>query len=61
VQETKNVRTFSRGDPRQERNGPDFIAPTHCTGWKEINEFAREMPEPFILNCVGTTYLFDSL
>jgi 7,8-dihydropterin-6-yl-methyl-4-(beta-D-ribofuranosyl)aminobenzene 5'-phosphate synthase len=41
--------------------GPDFIAPTHGTGWKAINEFAREMPDQFILNCAGTTYLFDSL
>jgi 7,8-dihydropterin-6-yl-methyl-4-(beta-D-ribofuranosyl)aminobenzene 5'-phosphate synthase len=41
--------------------GPDFIAMTHCTDWKAINDFAREMPDQFILNCVGTTYLFDSL
>lgn len=37
---------------------PDYIAPMHCTGWKAINQFAREMPESFILNSVGTTYLF---
>ena len=40
--------------------GPDYIAPTHCTGWKAVNEFAREMPDPFLLNCVGTTYVFES-
>jgi 7,8-dihydropterin-6-yl-methyl-4-(beta-D-ribofuranosyl)aminobenzene 5'-phosphate synthase len=40
--------------------GPDFIAPNHCTGWKGINEFAREMPDQFILNSVGTTCLFES-
>jgi len=40
--------------------GPDYIVPTHCTGWKAINEFAREMPDQFLLNCVGTTYVFES-
>jgi len=38
--------------------GPEYIIPTHCTGWKAINQFAKEMPEQFILNTVGTTYIF---
>jgi 7,8-dihydropterin-6-yl-methyl-4-(beta-D-ribofuranosyl)aminobenzene 5'-phosphate synthase len=38
--------------------GPDYIVPTHCTGWRAINQFATEMPEQFILNTVGTTYIF---
>jgi 7,8-dihydropterin-6-yl-methyl-4-(beta-D-ribofuranosyl)aminobenzene 5'-phosphate synthase len=38
--------------------GPDYIFPTHCTGWRAINQFAREMSEQFILNTVGTTYIF---
>jgi 7,8-dihydropterin-6-yl-methyl-4-(beta-D-ribofuranosyl)aminobenzene 5'-phosphate synthase len=38
---------------------PDFIVPMHCTGWKAINQFAKEMPEQFILNAVGTTYVFQ--
>jgi 7,8-dihydropterin-6-yl-methyl-4-(beta-D-ribofuranosyl)aminobenzene 5'-phosphate synthase len=38
---------------------PDYIAPMHCTGWKAINRFAQEMPERFILNSVGTTYVFQ--
>lgn len=37
---------------------PDFIAPMHCTGWNAINCFAREMPDQFILNSVGSTYVF---
>jgi len=37
---------------------PDYIVPMHCTGWKAINQFAREMPEQFILNNVGSTYIF---
>ena len=40
------------------RIGPDFVVPMHCTGWKAINQFAEEMPEQFLLNSVGTTYLF---
>jgi len=35
---------------------PDVIVPMHCTGWKAIGQFAREMPEAFILNTVGTSY-----
>ncbi|HEY9206972.1 MAG TPA: MBL fold metallo-hydrolase [Candidatus Methanoperedens sp.] len=38
---------------------PDFVVPMHCTGWKAINQFAMEMPEQFILNTVGTTYVFQ--
>jgi 7,8-dihydropterin-6-yl-methyl-4-(beta-D-ribofuranosyl)aminobenzene 5'-phosphate synthase len=39
--------------------GPDFVVPMHCTGWKAINQFAKEMPERFLLNSVGTTYVFQ--
>jgi 7,8-dihydropterin-6-yl-methyl-4-(beta-D-ribofuranosyl)aminobenzene 5'-phosphate synthase len=38
---------------------PDYIVPMHCTGWKAINRFAEKMPESFILNSVGTTYIFQ--
>ena len=40
--------------------GPDFIAPMHCTGWKAINQFAEKMDQQFLLNSVGTTYVFQS-
>jgi len=39
---------------------PDFIIPMHCTGWNAINRFSVEMPDQFILNSVGTTYLFPA-
>ena len=39
--------------------GPEYVVPTHCTGWKATNCFAEEMPEQFILNTVGTTYVFQ--
>lgn len=40
------------------RINPDYIVPMHCTGWKAITQFAKEMPQSFILNTVGTTYMF---
>jgi 7,8-dihydropterin-6-yl-methyl-4-(beta-D-ribofuranosyl)aminobenzene 5'-phosphate synthase len=35
---------------------PDYIVPTHCTGFEAIGAFAREMPDQFILNTAGTRY-----
>jgi len=46
IEETKKLR-------------PDYIVPMHCTGWNAISQFAREMPEQFVLNSVGTTYVFE--
>ena len=37
----------------------EYIIPMHCTGWKAINRFSQEMPGQFILNSVGTTYIFQ--
>ena len=37
---------------------PEYIVPTHCTGFEAITAFAREMPNQFILNTVGTRYTF---
>jgi len=39
---------------------PDYIVPTHCTGFEAITAFAREMPDQFILNIVGTRYIFTA-
>ena len=38
---------------------PDYIVPMHCTGWNAINQFAKEMPDQFILNSVGSSYIFQ--
>jgi 7,8-dihydropterin-6-yl-methyl-4-(beta-D-ribofuranosyl)aminobenzene 5'-phosphate synthase len=38
--------------------GPDFIVPMHCTGFKATSRIANEMPGQFVLNTVGTTYMF---
>lgn len=37
---------------------PDHVVPMHCTGWRAINRFADAMPGQFILNSVGTSYVF---
>jgi 7,8-dihydropterin-6-yl-methyl-4-(beta-D-ribofuranosyl)aminobenzene 5'-phosphate synthase len=37
---------------------PEYIIPMHCTGWATTQLFASQMPEQFILNSVGTTYIF---
>jgi len=37
---------------------PELIAPTHCTGFQAIAEFARRMSDQFVLGVVGTRYLF---
>jgi 7,8-dihydropterin-6-yl-methyl-4-(beta-D-ribofuranosyl)aminobenzene 5'-phosphate synthase len=37
---------------------PEYVVPMHCTGWKAINQFAKEMPGQFLLNSLGTTYVF---
>ena len=37
---------------------PDYIVPTHCTGYDAITVFQREMPSQFILNAAGTRYVF---
>ncbi len=39
---------------------PDFIVPTHCTGFEAILRFQKEMPEQFILNTAGTKYTFSA-
>jgi 7,8-dihydropterin-6-yl-methyl-4-(beta-D-ribofuranosyl)aminobenzene 5'-phosphate synthase len=40
--------------------GPEIIVPMHCTGWMAINEFAKEMPAQFVLNSVGTKFVFPA-
>jgi 7,8-dihydropterin-6-yl-methyl-4-(beta-D-ribofuranosyl)aminobenzene 5'-phosphate synthase len=37
---------------------PDYIVPTHCTGFEAIVAFSREMPGEFVLNTAGTQYAF---
>jgi len=37
---------------------PVMVAPSHCTGFWAMCQFATRMPDQFVLGLVGTTYLF---
>ena len=36
---------------------PTLIVPAHCTGWKATHRIARELPEAFVPNSVGTRFM----
>ena len=36
---------------------PALIVPSHCTGWKATHALARELPEAFVPNSVGTRFI----
>ncbi len=36
---------------------PKVIVPQHCTGWRATHEIAREFPDAFVPNSVGTTFV----
>jgi 7,8-dihydropterin-6-yl-methyl-4-(beta-D-ribofuranosyl)aminobenzene 5'-phosphate synthase len=40
--------------------GPKLIVPSHCTGWKAAHEIARALPDAFVPNSVGTTFLIGA-
>jgi len=35
---------------------PTYVAPSHCSGFQAISQFAQEMPDEFIGGVVGITY-----
>jgi 7,8-dihydropterin-6-yl-methyl-4-(beta-D-ribofuranosyl)aminobenzene 5'-phosphate synthase len=39
---------------------PDFLVPTHCTGWKATHALAARFPEAFLQSSVGTRFEFVS-
>ena len=39
---------------------PDYISPCIAQDLKQLQHFAREMPEQFILNTAGTRYIFTA-
>jgi 7,8-dihydropterin-6-yl-methyl-4-(beta-D-ribofuranosyl)aminobenzene 5'-phosphate synthase len=43
-----------------EKIGPKLIVPSHCTGWKATHEIARRMPDAYVPNSVGTTFLIGA-
>ncbi|HDD53321.1 MAG TPA: MBL fold metallo-hydrolase [Thermosulfidibacter takaii] len=36
---------------------PKLLVPTHCTGFEAEMAFAQQMPQAFVLNAVGTTFV----
>ena len=36
---------------------PHYLVPGHCTGWVATHQLARAMPDAFIANSVGTSFL----
>ncbi len=34
------------------------VVPAHCTGWRATQRIAQVMPEAFVPNSVGTTFVF---
>jgi 7,8-dihydropterin-6-yl-methyl-4-(beta-D-ribofuranosyl)aminobenzene 5'-phosphate synthase len=37
---------------------PRYLVPGHCTGWAASSRLAQELPEAYLPNSVGTTYIF---
>jgi 7,8-dihydropterin-6-yl-methyl-4-(beta-D-ribofuranosyl)aminobenzene 5'-phosphate synthase len=35
----------------------ELIVPAHCTGWKAVHAIARELPQAFVQNSVGTRFV----
>ena len=40
-----------------EKIRPRYLMPGHCTGWSAIHHIAGAMPEAFVPNSVGTTFV----
>lgn len=38
---------------------PDYVVPSHCTGWRSTHKIAADMPDAFIQNSVGTKFVFQ--
>lgn len=41
--------------------GPEFLLPTHCTGWKAIHELAARLPDAYVQNSVGTCLILGDV
>jgi len=39
---------------------PEYIVPTHCTGFETIVALSKEMPDAFTMNTAGTRYTFTA-
>ena len=41
-----------------QRINPVVVVPAHCTGWRATHRIAQMMPDAFMPNSVGTTFVF---
>jgi 7,8-dihydropterin-6-yl-methyl-4-(beta-D-ribofuranosyl)aminobenzene 5'-phosphate synthase len=39
---------------------PDLIVPAHCTGWRAQHRLAATLPDAFVPNAVGTSYVLPA-
>ena len=39
---------------------PDYLVPSHCTGWRATHAIAARFPDAFIQNSVGTRFAFTA-
>ena len=39
---------------------PRLVVPSHCTGWRATHAIARALPDAFVPNSVGTTFVIDA-
>ncbi|MHB1486297.1 MAG: MBL fold metallo-hydrolase [Acidimicrobiales bacterium] len=39
---------------------PELIVPAHCTGWKAQHRLATALPDAFLPNAVGTSYVLSA-
>lgn len=38
---------------------PELVVPAHCTGWRAVHAIARELPQAFVQNSVGTRFVLS--
>jgi 7,8-dihydropterin-6-yl-methyl-4-(beta-D-ribofuranosyl)aminobenzene 5'-phosphate synthase len=41
------------------RLAPELVVSGHCTGWTALNHLAKTLPETFVLNAVGSKFVFE--
>jgi 7,8-dihydropterin-6-yl-methyl-4-(beta-D-ribofuranosyl)aminobenzene 5'-phosphate synthase len=41
-------------------HAPDLIVPAHCTGWRAQHRLAAALPDAFVPNAVGTSYVLPA-
>ena len=39
---------------------PRLVVPSHCTGWRATHAIARALPDAYVPNSVGTTFVIDA-